>query len=190
MRIIAGEFRGRKLLPPEGQETTRPITDRVKQSLFDMLALTIEGAMVYDCFSGTGSLGLESLSRGAKHVTFFERDRSALGRLKQNIEALKVQDRIAVVAHDIFMWMGKPETSAATLDVDLVFLDPPYRFLRERADELQRLADAIGRHHLATKGVIVFRHDARDRLELPSLVRYDEREYGGMTLEFLRKAND
>ena len=70
MRIIAGEFRGRKLLGPE-TDVTRPITDRVKQSLFDILTPYLPQARVYDCFAGTGSMGLECLSRGAKHVTFF-----------------------------------------------------------------------------------------------------------------------
>ena len=65
MRIIAGEFRGRKLLPPEGDDVTRPITDRVKQSLFDILGPLLPDTRVYDCFAGTGSMGLESLSRGA-----------------------------------------------------------------------------------------------------------------------------
>src|SRR3954463_11454418 len=87
MRIIAGEFRGRRLLPPEG-DTTRPITDRAKQSLFDILAPRIEGSRVYDCFAGTGSMGLECLSRGAAAVTFFESDRSALARLRKNIDAV------------------------------------------------------------------------------------------------------
>ncbi|HEX2971347.1 MAG TPA: RsmD family RNA methyltransferase, partial [Tepidisphaeraceae bacterium] len=91
MRIIAGEFRGRKLLSPEG-DTTRPITDRVKQSLFDILTPLLPEAVVYDCFSGTGSMGLEALSRGAAQATFFEADRSALARLRQNIDALKVAD--------------------------------------------------------------------------------------------------
>src|SRR5438067_1897455 len=75
MRIIAGEFRGRSLLPPQGQQTTRPITDRAKQSLFDVLTPQLDGALVYDCFAGTGSLGLEALSRGATFATFFEADR-------------------------------------------------------------------------------------------------------------------
>src|SRR5215213_11146140 len=90
MRIIAGEFRGRRLLPPEGADVTRPITDRVKQSLFDILAPDIEGARVLDLFAGTGSMGLESLSRGAAHATFFEADRSAAKRLRRNIDTLKV----------------------------------------------------------------------------------------------------
>src|SRR3954470_3194229 len=96
MRIIAGEFRGRKLLPPEG-DVTRPITDRVKQSLFDILSPRIEGARVYDCFAGTGSMGLECLSRGAEHATFFEADRSALTRLEKNIATIQVQNRSKVV---------------------------------------------------------------------------------------------
>src|SRR5205814_10597115 len=103
MRIIAGEFRGRKLLPPEG-DATRPITDRVKQSLFDILTPNIEGARVYDIFAGTGSMGLESLSRGAAQATFFESDRSAIERLRKNIASLKLEDRCQMVAGDLFKW--------------------------------------------------------------------------------------
>ena len=92
MRIIAGEFCGRKLLSPEG-DTTRPITDRVKQSLFDIVSPYIEGAAVYDCFAGTGSMGLECLSRGAAHVTFFELDKSAGERLRRNIGRGRLRGR-------------------------------------------------------------------------------------------------
>src|SRR5438105_14038385 len=100
MRIIAGEYRGRRLLAPEG-DVTRPITDRVKQSLFDILAPRIEAATVYDCFAGTGSMGLECLSRAAERAIFFEADHSALARLRRNIEALRVADRTRVVAGDL-----------------------------------------------------------------------------------------
>ena len=181
MRIIAGEFRGRKLLPPEG-DVTRPVTDRVKQSLFDILAPVIEGARVYDCFAGTGSMGLESLSRGAAHVTFFESDRPALARLRRNVEALSVGARSTVVSGDLFRWFADARPGER---VQVAFLDPPYRFLRERPDELRRLASKLAADHLATDAVVVFRHDARDELALPPLVRRDHREYGGMVLEFL-----
>src|SRR6266850_7741478 len=100
MRIIAGEFRGRKILPPEG-EVTRPITDRVKQSLFDILSPRIEGTRVYDLFAGTGSMGLECLSRGAAHATFFEADRSALDRLRKNIATLKLQGQSRIFGGDL-----------------------------------------------------------------------------------------
>jgi 16S rRNA (guanine966-N2)-methyltransferase len=183
MRIIAGEFRGRRLLGPEG-DRTRPITDRAKQSLFDIVAPEIPGARVYDCFAGTGSLGLECLSRGAAHVTFFETDRSAVTRLKKNIDVLGVDSRSAVVSHDLFAWFG---ASREVRDrANLAFVDPPYRFLREKSDALLRLAEQLARHHLADDGTVVFRHDAADRLELPRLERYDQREYGGMTIELLR----
>ena len=187
MRIIAGEFRGRKLLAPDN-DATRPITDRAKQSLFDILAPRIAASRVYDCFAGTGSMGLECLSRGASHVMFFETDRSALARLKKNVEAVGATTRSQVIAQDLFQWFrGLSTQSAAQVRADLVFLDPPYRFLRERPGELRELASSLASSHLAVEnGIVIFRHDARDRLELPPLVRYDERTYGGMTIEFLR----
>jgi 16S rRNA (guanine966-N2)-methyltransferase len=185
MRIIAGEFRGRRLLPPEGTDVTRPITDRVKQSLFDILSPRIEGARVYDLFAGTGSMGLESLSRGASHATFFEADRTAVQRLKKNISTLAVGGRSNVVAGDLFRWFDA-ERPGATADV--VFLDPPYRFLNERPQDVRGLAAAIASSHLAPDGIVVFRHDARDALDLPPLEPEDRRQYGGMALELLRKA--
>jgi 16S rRNA (guanine966-N2)-methyltransferase len=185
MRIIAGEFRGRKLLPPEG-EATRPVTDRVKQSLFDILTPLVPGAIVYDCFAGTGSMGLESLSRGARHVTFFEIDRSALSRLRKNIALLEVTRRSSVVDRDLFRWFADAR-NAATEKAGLIFLDPPYRFLKERPDDLRALASNMAAQHLAADGTIVFRHDAGDALEFPGLLqRHDVRVYGGMTLELLR----
>jgi 16S rRNA (guanine966-N2)-methyltransferase len=185
MRIIAGEFRGRKLLPPAG-DVTRPVTDRVKQSLFDILSPQIEAARVYDCFAGTGSMGLECLSRGAAHATFFEADRSAVERLKKNIAAVGVTGRSTVVAGDLFRWF---EGAQPDFRVNLAFLDPPYRFLRERPEDVRRLAARIAEQHLSPTGTVVFRHDARDALELPPLVPADRREYGGMVLEFLRRVD-
>jgi 16S rRNA (guanine966-N2)-methyltransferase len=186
MRIIAGEFRGRNLLSPLGEQT-RPITDRVKQSLFDIIADRIPGSRVYDCFAGTGSMGLESLSRGAEHVTFFEADRSTLARLSQNIMAVRVAEKTRIVPGDLFKWFERATTrpeDSAIVPVDLCFLDPPYRFLRERGDELIQLVFHLTQGHLKPDSTVIFRHDARDRLELPNLNRFDEREYGGMTLEF------
>jgi 16S rRNA (guanine966-N2)-methyltransferase len=160
------------------------VTDRVKQSLFDILAPYTDGARVYDCFAGTGSMGLECLSRGASHATFFEADRPALLRLKKNIAAVGVADRSTVIAGDLFRWFDT--TRGVGTRADIVFLDPPYRFLRERTEELRRLAATIAAGHLAPAGVLVFRHDARDSLDLPPLTSADRREYGGMVLEFLR----
>jgi 16S rRNA (guanine966-N2)-methyltransferase len=181
MRIIAGRFRGRKLLPP-ATDATRPVTDRVKQSVFDILAPIVEGAIVYDCFAGTGSMGLECLSRGASHVTFFEGEPTAAARLKTNIRTLDAEGVSTVIAGDLFRWFAH----STPLDkATLVFLDPPYRFLNERAEDLRSLAAALAGRHLMLDGTVVFRHDARDSLDLPALVSGDMREYGGMVVEFL-----
>jgi 16S rRNA (guanine966-N2)-methyltransferase len=188
MRIIAGDFGGRKLLPPAG-EVTRPITDRAKQSLFDVITPLIDGARVYDCFSGTGSMGLECLSRGAKFATFFDADRPALTRLTQNIMALQVGDRSRVVSGDLFKWFERTNTrptTAGEIGAELVFLDPPYRFLTERPDELLQLALHLTHAHLTPGATVIFRHDVKNKLDLPNLERYDERDYGEMAIELLR----
>lgn len=121
MRIIAGEWRGRKLVAPEGRQT-RPTADRTRETLFSMLASRLgsfEGLKVADLYAGSGALGFEALSRGAEHATFVETDRAALKAIEVNAKALGPNDRIAVRA-----------ISATSLPAgqpfDLVFADPPY----------------------------------------------------------------
>jgi len=222
MRIIAGIHRGRRLLPP-ANDATRPITDRVKQSLFDVLSPRIEGARVLDIFAGTGSMGLESLSRGASSAMFFESDRSAVRLLRQNIESLGLADQSTIISMDLFKWFGNrksprpalvratssesfppspgtpgegerptshaPPTASRTR-ADLVFLDPPYRFLVERGTDLRALTERLVTDHLAPDAVVVFRHDAAHELDLPRLRRSDQRTYGSMTIEFLTLHNN
>lgn len=188
MRIIAGKYRGRKLLPPVG-DLTRPITDRVKQSLFDILQPRIEGSRVYDCFAGTGSMGLECLSRDATAVTFFEADRSAMSRLQRNIEAIEEKDRATIVRGDLFQWFDRQAALTEEARIDLVFLDPPYRFLTERPQDLNHLALRMAERHLAKAGLVIFRHQADMSLSLQGLVKVDQRDYGSMSIEFLEPAN-
>jgi 16S rRNA (guanine966-N2)-methyltransferase len=184
MRIIAGQFRSRVILPPEDDRTTRPITDRVKQSLFDILTPLLDGAIVYDVFAGTGSMGLESLSRGAAHATFFEADRSALQRLKKNIASLGVDDSTTIIRGDLFKhFRNAPQPPRP---VTVAFLDPPYRFVTEQPEQLQDLAARVATH-LSPDGLLVFRHDARDTLDLAASYDVAEaRVYGNMTLELLK----
>ncbi|MGA2443195.1 MAG: RsmD family RNA methyltransferase [Tepidisphaeraceae bacterium] len=182
MRIIAGQFRGRKLLGPD-TDLTRPITDRAKQSVFDALTPHLPDAIVYDLFAGTGSLGLESLSRACKHATFFESDPSALALLRKNIATLGVADRARVVRGNLFDWFAAAEKPSQL--ADLIFLDPPYRFLTDRPGDLQTLAEKIVSAHLSPTGQILFRHDRRDVLEFPMLRPTAIRDYGSMRVEFL-----
>ncbi len=142
MRVIAGIHRSRVLLGPEDDQVTRPITDRVKQSLFDRLSAmgALGGGAVLDIFAGTGSLGIEALSRGADHCTFVERDRSARMRLAENLAALKLMDQAAVLSSNAMAagWLAllphKP--------VGLIFLDPPYA-LTEETPDLARMMELI-----------------------------------------------
>ena len=180
MRIIAGEFRGRRLIEPR-YDTTRPITDRAKQSLFDVLAPLIPDAVVYDCFCGTGSMGLECLSRGAASATFFDADRTALAGLKQNIATLSVGDRARIVAGDLFKLAPAVDPPAP---VELFFLDPPYRYLREKPADLITLCERIA-PRLAEGATVIFRHDLADDLDLPPFRRADRRVYGGMAIDLL-----
>ena len=184
MRIIGGRFRSRLILGPEEDGATRPITDRVKQSLFDIVTpLLDDGAVVYDCFAGTGSMGLESLSRGAKHACFFESDCSALARLKKNVQSLNVEGSSTIVSTDLFKYFAT--VSAPSEPAKLIFLDPPYRFLTERPEQLQTLAKQLT-EHIASVGLVVYRHEAGAILHLPPFAATDTRYYGGMAIDFLR----
>jgi len=125
MRIVAGEFRRRKLLANPG-ETTRPITDRAKVMLFDWLGKFLRGKRVGDFFAGTGSLGIEALSRGADRVVLAEQDHSAFELLRENIAQLGVQDRALCWRVDALRTSFKPKGDPPWCPYGAVFFDPPY----------------------------------------------------------------
>lgn len=119
MRVISGEFGGRRLVTPEG-DTTRPTTDKVRQAVFNSLASmgVLEGAVVADLFAGSGALGIEAVSRGAEKCVFVERDRAALIALRENIATLGIEDRCTVHGTDVLAWVP------AMRNVDVAFIDP------------------------------------------------------------------
>lgn len=184
MRIIAGEFRGRRLTSPEGRDT-RPLLDRVREAMFSTLGDLVDDAVVLDLFSGTGSIGLEALSRGAASVTFIERDARALRALQQNVEMLAVQDRATVLRGDALAPAAWPEQA------DLILVDPPYPMLRDRGDR-PKLIDAVRALYDATlraPGALVLHTHPRDLdpADLSPLVA-TERVYGRTCLWYLWKA--
>lgn len=126
MRVIAGDAHGRKLKAPAGL-ATRPTLARVRQSIFSRLAARFEmrELRVLDLFAGTGSLGIEALSRGAAHVTFVEAARPALAALRDNLAALGLSSRARVMGSDI--WPALEQLAREGAHFDLVLLDPPYR---------------------------------------------------------------
>ena len=121
LRIIAGEFKGRRLKTP-ATDKVRPTADRVREAWFSILQAAVPGARVLDLFAGSGALGFEALSRGAARVDFVETHRVALTTLKANIEALNVEDRVTIHRMDALRFAGRLQPGA----YDIAFADPPY----------------------------------------------------------------
>ncbi|MCA9052992.1 MAG: 16S rRNA (guanine(966)-N(2))-methyltransferase RsmD [Planctomycetaceae bacterium] len=145
MRIITGRFRRRTLETNPGL-VTRPITDRVKEALFARIESELPGRRVADIFAGTGTLGLEALSRGAARVTFIEKDRKAVELLRVNVAKLKVEEETLVWPCDVMRCSFRPQRAEEFVPFDLIFFDPPYRFVPQIGEgsplyrSLQRLA--------------------------------------------------
>ena len=191
MRIIAGSRARITLIGPRDL-STRPITDRVKESLFSILQWQIKGAMVADLFCGTGSLGLESLSRGAQHALMVDQDRDAVKRLTENIAKLKFEGQTTVRSYDSFRH-GLGAEAAAERKYNLVFLDPPYRLsVDTRPDGKIGLLLNLLSSQVADSGVVVVRTSGRvDFLEnYDNLHLEDVRKYGSMKLNFFQRVPD
>jgi 16S rRNA (guanine(966)-N(2))-methyltransferase RsmD len=133
MRVIAGEFRSRRLKSLPGGET-RPTPDRLRETLFDILAPRIEGAVFLDAYAGTGAVGIEALSRGARRAIFLEKNRAAVEIIRQNLDALGLARKAAVIPGPVLRAL--PNHGA-----DIVFLDPPYDQAREYAAALAALSE-------------------------------------------------
>lgn len=141
MRIISGEFRGRRLHTPDGDEKTRPLPDRVRVSLFNMLKGHFEGESFFDAFAGTGSFGLEAISRGATRCVFIEKDRDVIRVLNSNVELFNAADRAEVFQGDA---LGAGALSRCPRPVHVVMFDPPYALVEDPATR-QRTFDQFAR---------------------------------------------
>lgn len=192
MRIIAGDHRGRAILGPEDMQTTRPIIDRVKEALFNRLTslglLRPDGDnqtwSAVDVFSGTGSLGLEALSRGAARCTFVDQDRGAVTRLNENIETLGLTDRTQVVQGSALA--GYWSASLQPGSVQVAFVDPPYVMMEVDEDRAKVLAMVEHMRPIMEQGGVVM---VRTPVEVicEEIAGYDgpiTTDYGGMRLHF------
>lgn len=177
MRVIAGEAKGRKLLSAPGQ-ATRPITDRVKKSLFDILGGQVVNALFLDLFAGTGSVGIEALSRGARRAVFVERGRQALKVIAENLKRTGLANRAEVVSSDVFKFLrGEFDEQ-----FDIVYIAPPqYKDLWAKT-----LLALDGRKLLTDEGLIIVQIHPKEfaSLDLKSLQLADQRKYGSTLLCF------
>ena len=177
MRVIAGLAKGRRLFSVPGQDT-RPITDRVKEALFDILADRITNSRFVDLFAGTGGVGIEALSRGARHATFVDSQRRAVSTIHRNLEVTGLAESARVLQRDAFKFIagyqGEP--------FDIVYVAPPqYQGLWSRM-----LKALTGSAALAPGSLVVVQMYPKEfkPLELQQLVLCDQRKYGSTMLCF------
>lgn len=179
IRVIAGKFGGRKIEAPDfSNSRTKPMGERIRNAMFNRIGGEIEGARVLDAFAGTGSVGLEALSRGAATVTFVERDKIAQKILSKNVSLLGVEDSAEIVRTTVSNWLETSETEF----YDIILADPPYHDL-----QLSTVSRLFGL--LKPNGLMVLSHSGRG--EGPNLengiVVVDNRSYGNATLTSFRR---
>jgi len=184
MRIISGKLKGTKLFTPL-DEKTRPLKDIVKESIFNALhhskklSFNIKNARVLDLYSGTGSFGLECLSREASHVTFVENNKSAQKILLKNIDKVKVYKKILIIKNSVFSYLTRIENF--NYKFDLVFLDPPYR-----EENIFKLIIYIYRANILRKNGIIIIHRHKKSLDPypKNFSILDVRKYGISKIAF------
>ncbi len=177
VRIIAGKFGSRSIKAPHGN-VTHPMSDRIKSSLFNSLGGVVEGAEVLDAFAGSGALGFEALSRGAKSVVFVDRDQGAIRTITENVELLSCGDVTKVTQSGVATWADTTD-----LKFDIIFADPPYGDPQfSTVNRLFRL--------LKPNGLMVLSYPGRG--EAPTgtngVVVVDNRSYGTAALTFYRQS--
>ncbi len=168
MRVIAGSYRGRRLQAPPGLDT-RPTSDRVREALFSILGARVEDARVLDLFAGSGALGIEAQSRGAREATIVDSSATAIRAIGANLEAVGAE--ATVVRAEARRFLGRASRGAR--QYDLVFLDPPYRLAASLGRELSEALKAV----VAPGAAVIAESDRRAPLEV-DLPLEDERRYG------------
>lgn len=186
MRVIAGRFRSRQLKSLKGM-ALRPTSDRLRETLFNILADRVPGSWFVDLFAGTGAVGIEALSRGARHVVFIEKHAQAAALIKKNLESLDIRDDARVLAVDAVHGLEilAKEKPGSESGPDIVFLDPPYG----NAEDYDRVLSVLGFEGLLGEGSLVIAEHRRD-FALPesvgSLQRVRVVRQGDATLSFYR----
>ena len=182
MRVIAGRYRSRPLRSLKGQ-ALRPTSDRLRETLFNILGARIEGAMFVDVYAGTGAVGIEALSRGARQVIFIEHHAPAAKLIHRNLESLEIKAGAEIFATDAMR--GIERLVARRVHADFVFLDPPYA----EDEEYERALDSLGDSPpLAPGGLVIVEHLRKRELapRFGSLERVRVVEQGDAALDFYR----
>ena len=189
MRVIAGSLRSRLLLAPKGS-ATRPTSDRLRETLFNVLGPSVAGSRFADLFAGTGAVGIEAHSRGAAHVHLVERAAPAIANLRANLFALGISAGVAVHERSATAFLTRLLETPPVYPLDLVFLDPPYEAAEEYTNTLQLLGSARAVAILAPTARIVAEHATRSPLptSIGRLTQTRTLRQGDATLSFFSLA--
>jgi 16S rRNA (guanine(966)-N(2))-methyltransferase RsmD len=187
MRVIAGTYRSRQLSAPRGMRT-RPTSDRLRETLFNILAPRLQCCRFVDLYAGTGAVGIEALSRGASHVWFAENAEPALASLQQNLAALKINRDFTLEDRGVGAMLQR--LSRLTEPVDLVYLDPPYEAEEEYSGTLNFFGSVRGRAILAPHALVVAEHSSKAKLaeRYGGLERTRQLKQGDAALSFFSLA--
>lgn len=181
MRVISGKKRGTKLEAPEGM-TTRPTTDRIKETLFNMIAFDLPECVFLDLFSGSGAIGIEALSRGAKEATFVECNPVAVKCIENNLTKTKFNDNANILRTDIYEAIHKLEKE--NYKCDIIFLDPPYFDV-----DIQQVMEALAMSTLLNKeGYIILEQSTQHKIsEVKGLINKREKHFKTTTISFFER---
>lgn len=184
MRVIAGRYRSRKLETPAGV-TTRPTSDRLRETLFNVLAPHLEDSVFLDLYAGSGAVGIEALSRGARQVYFAESDRKAARTIRHNLKSLGIEDGAELQEREAMLALRLFDSQAVRCDV--VFLDPPYDAHGAYEQVLRFLAESRLLH---AESIVVAEHDKHfdPGDAVGGLTRYRKLKQGDAVLSFYRLA--
>jgi len=178
IRLIAGHYGGR-IIEGSGTNRTHPMGERIRNALFNKISAELDGAKVLDAFAGSGSLGLEALSRGATHATFVEKDRVAQKVIDNNIALLNLSDQTTLVKANLSSWLSKTDEC-----YDIIFADPPFD-----DPQLSTVSDLFAL--LKPNGLMVLSYPGKgERPTETGVVVVDNRSYGNAALAFYRKEKD
>ncbi len=167
LKISAGSFKGRKLnSPPE--KTTRPTSEKVRQAVFNSAQMMVDGSTFLDLYAGSGAMGLEAISRGAKMAVFVEKDKEAARCIQSNIDHLDVDEHSLLIVNEATKSIAHLECTVLTFD--MIFIDPPYEDVKEAEQEIQKLLSLLDKSSILQKsGKLYLEFSAYSKLDFSKL---------------------
>lgn len=181
MRIVAGKYGSRSLKSPKN-EATRPTQDKIKGAIFSSLGNMFDGGNFLDCYSGTGNMGLEALSRGMHHATLIDNNKGAISVIKENVKSLKAEKETKVILGNVFSILER-----LTLKYDVVYIDPPYA--KQENEKLMEKLDAL--NIVSEKGIVII-ESLKEEVwpeKMAGFEKYKEKCYGITRISYYRQGD-